>query len=129
MPYAQALKARLDECDLEQCKAVARYISMKTFIVVARHRDISTALQVRPFLDLLTCKLMRLPHCQEHSDGMLLQAVALTLSTILWQSQMAAACSASAGCHSRFPSKPLAAQLIASLLSGLRQRVCWIGIE
>ena len=37
MPHAQALKARLDECDLEQCKAVARYISMKTFIVVARH--------------------------------------------------------------------------------------------
>ena len=42
----QALKARLDKCSLEQCKAVALYISSKTFIVVARHQDISTALQM-----------------------------------------------------------------------------------
>ena len=54
MPRVQALKARLDECSLEQCKAVARYISMKTLMVVARLRDISTALQVRHFLDSIT---------------------------------------------------------------------------
>ena len=66
MPHAQALKARLDECDLEQCKAVARYISMKTFIVVARHRDISTALQARPLLDLLINKLKHLTHHQDY---------------------------------------------------------------
>ena len=53
MPPIQALKGRLDECSLEQCKAVARYISMKTFIVVARHRDISTAVQVQDLLALL----------------------------------------------------------------------------
>ena len=84
MPHAQALKARLDECDLEQCKAVARYISMKTFIVVARHQDISTALQVQPPLDLLMSKLKRLTHCQDYHDGLLLQDVALTLSQAKW---------------------------------------------
>ena len=82
MPHAQALKARLDECDLEQCKAVARYISMKTFIVVARHRDISTALQVRPLLALITSKLQGITRRLEHHDGMLLRDVALILPTM-----------------------------------------------